>query len=96
MTTKPKANTPEVPDALGDQGRAQLLAQSLANIQRQRFELEMTQVANGAKDSDQVPSDNGQATQTYAKARKALVDAEKRLMEVYPDLASDIKDQLAG
>jgi hypothetical protein len=88
----------EAPDALGPEGRGQLIARQLAELQRQRFQIEMMQVANGAADGDRIPTTNGSAGETpptYAEQIQRFKEAEARLLEKFPEEAEAARTMLS-
>lgn len=76
------------PDTLGGAGRAQVIAHTLMQLQRQRFELEVAQTANGAEDHDSAPGLDGK---TYAGRRAELEASERRLCERYAPLMTMVE-----
>lgn len=77
-----------LPDAFGRQGRARSVAEVLAEIQKQRFELEVAQVVNDLADDDPAP---GGRPGTIAQARERFDEAEARVMARFADMMDDVR-----
>jgi len=73
-----------VPDLLGNEGRAQLLAARILELQRERFQLEATQVVNDHLPGDLVPGLSPLVT--YGEHSRKLRAAEQRLLDASPEL----------
>ena len=104
-TKKPEASTngkvEETPsvDALGERSRVQIIAQQIAQLQSQRFELEAIQVGNDRSDGDPMdgaqPGPDGKVV-TYGERKAMLSAAETRLCTKYEDLMPQVQAFIDG
>jgi hypothetical protein len=86
-----------LPDLLGEDGRSRVIAQTLANLQEQRFRLEVQQVSNAHTDSDALPGggvDKDGKIITYARRKEVLAQAEERLHDAYEPLMGAVNQLL--
>lgn len=91
-TSKNKA----IPDVLGAAGRAEMVANTLLDLQRQLFRLALTQEANGHADGDLVPGptiDNSDQI-TYAETRQKLQTGLQRLVDEYGEEMTAVHELL--
>lgn len=93
--------TPElkVPDALGDEGRAAMGAQALLQLQQQRQDVRITQVANGSKDDDLVPAAQGGFLTTpegdlvtYKARREQIMASERAVVDAHGDIYGEFTE----
>lgn len=79
----------EIPDVLGQEGRAAVVRAMFEVVQRQLYSLDVEQTANGADGEDPLPNTplgpNGEVT-NYNSRRKDLIEAQARLVEEYADV----------
>lgn len=88
----------QIPDVLGAAGRAEMIANTLLDLQRQLFRLELTQQTNGHSDTDLVPGptlDGGESI-TYAQTRQKLQDGLQRLHDEYETELVAVHELLEG
>jgi hypothetical protein len=86
-----------LPDILGDDGRSRVIAQTLANLQEQRFRLEVQQISNGHSDDDALPGggvDKDGKIITYERRKEVLARAEERLQDAYGPLMEAVEQLL--
>lgn len=87
------ASEPKVPDALGKQARAQLVANTLGDLQSQETQLLIQQTANGSDDSDPVPGlqkANGKPI-SFAERREVLQKGQRRVAERFRDVMPEVE-----
>jgi hypothetical protein len=77
-----------VPDLLGNEGRAQLLAARILELQRERFQLEATRVVNEHEVGDPVPGLSPPVT--YGAHSQKLRAGEQRLLDASPELYDSV------
>lgn len=68
------ARTPSVPNALGEQQRAETVLSAIQNLQRESLELGLRMIAMGAKDLDTAVIRDGNEI-TYRAEKKRLEEA---------------------
>lgn len=85
-----------VPDALGEAGRAQVLAQQLQRLQQEIFQVETMQLANGHEASEPVPGvfDRGEPI-SYEERLKKLRAAAQALFDAYPEMHDAVRSLVA-
>lgn len=100
----------EVPDALGEAGRARLAARALLSLQVEQANLDIAQISNGHADSDPLVGPQGQPVEnldgskvTYGERRARLNEAAVKLAasqehcpEVFAAEVEKLRAQSAG
>lgn len=70
----------EIPDLVGDEGRVQIVASAIRDLQVQMAQLDITQTINGATDDDTVPG----LDKTFVERREQIGGALDALAEQNP------------
>lgn len=80
------------PDVLGDDGRAQIVAEMLERLQRDEFRMRAVMIGNGQTEDDQCGLTDGDGNPvTYGERFKALKDSEKRLIEAHSEYMPQVE-----
>jgi hypothetical protein len=87
------AEKSRVPDALGNDGRAQVVYSLLRNLQHQQFGLEAEAKAQNVQDDQPAPS---APNRTVAEQRSFLKSAIDKLADEYADVLPDVERLIAA
>jgi hypothetical protein len=92
-----RSASPGPPDLLGPDGRAQLVAQKMLELQRMRFNLDVTRAVNGHEDSDRMPLPGIEAKDwpTYDERRADIEQGISRLWDLDPSLEERVRQLVA-
>lgn len=83
----------EIPDALGDNGRAESVLSVLANLQREELELELRRTATDAGEQDTFAVRLGEPV-TFKQEKRRLNQAARRIAQDHRDIMPRVRKEI--